>query len=166
MSHARRDPANDYKQERDFDVECEIFLLEHQINISLEEVYHLAPIGQTTDEIRQHNHVIVRSGRTKRSLTLCATTMNWEDSPIPPSLVLANLAGEARLYMECEGNFKSWASTFDLDPDSRGAERRFRQTAVVAEALRSLLGEGPYDQLIKLSDEAVEAFNAIEADDD
>lgn len=166
MSHAKRDTANDYKQVRDFDVEFEIFLLEHQLNISLEEVYHLAPLGQTTEEIRQHNHVVVRSSRTKRSLTLCATTMNWEDNPIPPSLVLANLAGEARLFMECEGDFQSWAATFELDADSRGAERRFKQTAVIAEALRSLLGEGAYNQLMKLSDEAADAFSAIDADDD
>ena len=166
MSRAKHDPANDYKHERNFDVEFEIFFLEHQLSVSMEEVYHLAPYGQSTDEIRQHNHAILRSGRTKRSLTLCATTMNWEGNTIPHALVLANLAGEARLFLECEGDFQQWVSTFELDPDSRSAERRFKQTAVVSEALRSLVGDGGFDQLLELSGEAADAFSAIDADDD
>lgn len=163
MSHASHDSANEYEEVRDFDAEFEIFLLEHQLHISLEEVYHLAPLGQSTEEIRQHNHVVVRSSRTNRALTLCATAMNWEGHSIAPNLVLANLAAEVRVLNECEGDFPSWAATFEFDADSRAVERRFNQTAAIAEMLQSLLGEAAYTQLIQLSEEA--AQDSIESDD-
>ncbi|CAN5304310.1 hypothetical protein BH09GEM1_BH09GEM1_42250 [soil metagenome] len=156
---------SDNESLRNFEAEFEAFLVEHGIVISAKEVYHLNPFGEATDEIRQHNHTIVRSNRTKRSLSVCTTTMNWENSPVLESSLLANLAADARLLEESERNFLQWAAMFDLDPDSRSVERKFNQTASIADALRGLLGGHGYDQLLQLSREYSESLGENDDDD-
>jgi hypothetical protein len=149
---------SDSESFRNFEAEFEAFLVEHGIVISAKEVYHLNPVGESTEEIRQHNHTIVRSNRTKRSLSVCTTTMNWENSPVLETSLLANLAADARLLEESERNFIQWAGIFELDPDSRSVERKFNQTASIADALRGLLGEHVYVRLLELSREYSESL--------
>ncbi|MEO8622474.1 MAG: hypothetical protein ABI625_15490 [bacterium] len=164
MFNPERAGPHDNESLRDFQAEFEAFLVEHGIVISVKEVYHLNPFGEATDEIRQHNHTIVRSNRTKRSLSVCTTTMNWENSPVLASALFANLAADARILEESERNLLQWAPMLDLDPDSRSVERKFNQTANIAEALRGLLGEHVYVQLLQLSLEYSESLG--ESDDD
>ena len=165
MSPSRPESSYDNDDVRDFNAEFEAFLLEHQVEIRVVEVFHLSPMNEATEDIRQHNHVLIRSGVTKRNLSLCVTAMNWDNSPIVASQVIANLAAEVRLLAESDSDFVTWALTFEFDPDSRGVERKFRQTIKLAESLLALLGERAYDQLHELSFDAAEALGASGHDD-
>lgn len=116
MFNPERAGPHDNESLRDFQAEFEAFLVEHGIVISVKEVYHLNPFGEATEDIRQHSHTIIRSNRTKRSLSVCATTMNWENSPVLASPLFASLAADARILEESERNLLQWAATLDLYP--------------------------------------------------
>ena len=154
----RPDPDDD----RDFDAEFKRFALEHDVHITVEEVYHLNPFPEDAAEIRQHNHVVIRSGRTQRTLTACMTAWNWDDNPVHPTQVLYPLADAARLVEEVEGHFLPWAGAQELDPDSRSVERRFRQAVEMVAALKALLGGAAYGELLELQAAAAEAIAEVE----
>lgn len=159
-------PENhDDDEPRDFDAEFETFMLEHELEIAVEEVYHLSPGGEATEDIRQHNHVVLRSTRRKGALTVCMTSANWDDFPVLPPHVLLSIAVDASMLEESERHFLPWATTLGFDADSRSAERRFRQTVQMADALRGLLGERSYRALLELADEAAAAWQPEEEDD-
>ena len=149
-------------EERDFDAEFKRFALEHDVQITVEEVFHLNPFPEETAAIRQHNHAVIRSGRTKKTLTVCMTAWNWDDNPVLPTQILFPLGGEARLVEEVEGNFLAWAGTLELDPDSRSVERKFRQTLAMTASLKALLGAAAYGELLELQGAAAEAIAEIE----
>ena len=149
---------SDYEDEepdrRDIDAEFDTFLLEHDVTIAVEEVFHLNPHPEADHDIRQHNHVVLRSTRSDAALSLCMTSFNWDDFAVQPPHVLFSLAGDAALLERAEGNYVLWADSQRWSPDSRGAERKFRQTVSMVAALRELLGERGYTDLIALYDEA------------
>lgn len=154
-SHTEPEPAGEQAREtRDFVAEFTSFLREHQISISVEEVYHLNPMTENADEIRQHNCVTVRSPRSKRPLSLCYTSYNWEDLRVTPSDVIRTLASDASIFEMSEGSFVGWCASLEWSADSRGAERKFRQTFEAVGMLRELLGDAAYRELLEMRAEA------------
>ena len=144
----------DGQDRRDIDAEFDTFLLEHDVTITVEEVFHLNPHPEEDHDIRQHNHVVLRSPRSPEALTLCMTSFNWDNFTVLPPHVLFSLAGDAALLEQAEGNYVLWADSQQWSPDSRGAERKFRQTVEMVAALRQLLGERGYADLLALYEEA------------
>ena len=130
------------------------FLAAHHLEIAIEEVLHVTPIPEESDAIRQHHHVTLRANG--RAFVLCVTALNWDDATPDPTLVLHTLATEAAVFESAEGSFLRWAVALDWDPDSRAVERRFRQAAELVRALRALLGDTAYDELLALADTMVE----------
>lgn len=162
-------PESEGPERRDIDAEFDTFLLEHDVAIVVEEVFHLNPHPEEDHDIRQHNHVVIRSPRSTRALSLCMTSFNWDDFAVQPPHVLFSLAGDAALLEQAEGNYVLWADSQGWSPDSRGAERRFRQTVEMVAALRELLGERGYAELIALYEEAgpdLEGSDPLADDDD
>jgi len=144
----------DGSDRRDIDAEFDTFLLEHDVTITVEEVFHLNPHPEEDHDIRQHNHVVLRSPRSETPITLCMTSFNWDNFAVLPPHVLFSLAGDASLLEQAEGNYVLWADSQQWSPDSRGAERKFRQTVEMVAALRRLLGERGYADLLELYEEA------------
>lgn len=160
---------HDGPERRDIDAEFDTFLLEHDVTIAVEEVFHLNPHPEEDHDIRQHNHVVLRSPRSQTALSLCMTSFNWDDFRVLPPHVLFSLAGDASLLEQAEGNYVLWADSQQWSPDSRGAERKFRQTVEMVAALRRLLGERGYAELIALYEEAgpdIEDPDLLADDDD
>ena len=127
------------------------FLRARGVEIAVEEVLHVSPVPEESESLRQHNHVTLRAGGG--AITLCVTALNWDDFSLDPTLVLHTLATEAAVFERTEGSFLRWAVALDWDPDSRAVERRFRQAAELCRALRGLLGEDGYDEMLGLADE-------------
>ena len=130
------------------------FLGDHDLDLTVEEVPHISLVPEDTEAVRQHNHVTLRAG--DRALTLAVTALNWDDATVEPPLVLHALATEAAVFESAGGSFLRWAVSLDWDPDSRAVERRFHQTAGLVRALRELLGERGYDELLALAEEMAE----------
>lgn len=144
----------DGSERRDIDADFDTFLLEHDVTITVEEVFHLNPHPEEDHDIRQHNHVVLRSPRSESAMSLCMTSFNWDGFAVLPPHVLFSLAGDAALLEEAEGNYVLWADSQQWSPDSRGAERKYRQTVAMVAALRQLLGERGYAELLALYEEA------------
>lgn len=163
--HHESDAENDG---RDFDTEFETFMLQHDLEIAIAEVYHLNPGPEETDAVRQHNHVVLRSTRRKNTpaLSVCMTTMNWDAFPVLPPHVLLSLAVDANVLEEAERMFLQWAEVMGLDGDSRSVERKFRQTMQMADALRGILGQHSYQTLLELGHDVQQSWLVIEDGDD
>src|SRR4051812_44371226 len=98
-----RRPHEHDDEPRDFDAEFEAYLLAHDLEVSIEEVFHLNPQIEETEEIRRHSHAMLRSRRSRRSLAVCMTTWNWDDHPVRAVHLLATLAADANLHERAAG---------------------------------------------------------------
>lgn len=156
--------SNADSNERDFDTEFETFMLQHDLEVQVAEVYHLNPGPEETESLRQHNHVVLRSTRRKQvpALSVCMTSRNWDAFPVLPPHVLLSLAVDANVVEETERTFLRWAEALNLDPDSRSAERKFRQTMAMADALHALLGERSYHSLLELGHDVQQVWLAVD----
>lgn len=144
-----RDSESD-ESPRDIDVELQSFMVRHGVEISVAEVFHLSPQPEIDEQIRQHNHATIRTSRAKQALVVCVTAFNWDEFPVEPQQVLFTIAGEGALLEQCEEDYFAWCEAQEFDPDRRGVERKFRQTVDATNALRRMLGETAYEELITL----------------
>jgi hypothetical protein len=62
--------------------------------------------------------------------------------------VLDCLASDASEWENSKGDFEEWANEYGYDPDSRRAERIYRNVEMQSRKLESFLGEELYKQLI------------------
>lgn len=162
----QHDPhEREHDEERDFDAEFEALLLAHDLDVTIEDVFHLNPQLEEAEDIRRHSHVVLRSRRSRRSLAVCLTSFNWDDAPVHSVLALATLAADANLFERSDGSFISWALAQDYDPDSRAAERKFRQTGEMVAALRAVIGERGFADLLALQADAAAAMLRAEEDE-
>ena len=135
---------------RDFPAEFAAFLRRHKLDIAIDEVLHLDTLPTTEEEIRQHNHVVVRAPRSRLQLSLCLTAQNWDNFPIRDVDVLMALAADAAILEGAHGDFLAWADSLEWNPDSRAAERKFRRTLHLVTTLRNILGDAAFDELMTL----------------
>lgn len=157
---------NETPPPRDFVAEFASFLREHEINISVEELYHLNPLPEEESEIRQYNHAMLRSPRSRQTLVLCMTSYNWDAFPTDPVDVIRALGAEAYIVEVADGSFVNWAQSLDWNPDSRAAERKFRQTLEMVKMLRLLLSDAAYGGLLELYAESAVEDEDMEDDEE
>jgi hypothetical protein len=164
MPTSPRDNPDADNEERDFDTEFETFMLQHDLEVAVQEVYHLNPGQEETGDVRQHNHVVLRSTHRKNApaLSVCMTSRNWDAFPVLPPHVLLSLAVDASMLEECERVFLHWAEVLELDADSRSVERKFRQTVQMSDALREILGQRAYKTLLELGFDLKQSWLAVE----
>ncbi|MGI9078671.1 MAG: hypothetical protein ACR2G6_15280 [Gemmatimonadaceae bacterium] len=81
------------------------------------------------------------------------TSYNWEDSRLNSPDVIQMLASEASRFEMAEGSFTAWCESLEWSADSRGAERKFRQTFETVKLLRNVLGDAAYFQLLEIQAE-------------
>lgn len=73
----------------------------------------------------------------------------------PPTVadVLWCLASDATSWEDCAGSFESWAEEFGYDTDSRRGEQTFKAVRRQSRALRTLLGDDLYNELLYETEE-------------
>lgn len=160
------DEDDEEETPRDIDVEVQSFIVRHSLDITIGEVFHLSPELEDDSNIRQHNHVAIRTARDKHPLVLCMTSLNWDELPVEGGHVIWALAAEGSLLEQSSENLSVWCEIQGFDPDRRSVERKFRQTIAATNALRRLLGEAAYVELLTLYGELAPTNDDFDDDDD
>ena len=104
--------------------------------------------------------------RDKHALVLCMTSLNWDELPVEGGHAIWSLAAEGSLLEQSSENLSVWCEIQGFDPDRRSVERKFRQTIAATNALRRLLGEAGYVELITLFDDLSPTDDDVDDDFD